>query len=176
MSRYFLDTEFLADDAKRRIDLISLGLVAEDGREYYAILTDDLYDIGKRANSWLQEHVLAQVQPWSDRAKADPLRRWRTRAEAHEELLSFVKAPTEFWAYYAAYDWVLFCQLLGGFPALPTGWPNWVMDLKQLATELAVPLADPPPWHHALLDARWARDTHARLRSHWARADCRFTP
>ena len=33
--RYFYDTEFLEDG--ETIDLISIGIVAEDGREYYAV-------------------------------------------------------------------------------------------------------------------------------------------
>lgn len=33
--KYFFDTEFHEDG--RTIDLISIGIVAEDGREYYAI-------------------------------------------------------------------------------------------------------------------------------------------
>lgn len=32
--KYFLDTEFHEDG--KTIDLISIGIVAEDGREYYA--------------------------------------------------------------------------------------------------------------------------------------------
>ena len=53
--KYFLDTEFLEGtqqrrlcsielpklfDTKNTIDLISIGIVAEDGREYYAISKD----------------------------------------------------------------------------------------------------------------------------------------
>ena len=40
--RYFYDTEFLEDG--ETIDLISIGIVAEDGREYYAV-TDMLYSL-----------------------------------------------------------------------------------------------------------------------------------
>lgn len=64
--RYYIDTEFLEGPQKKRflgmpygetkptIDLISIGIVAEDGREYYAISKDfnlkeawDRYDIKK---------------------------------------------------------------------------------------------------------------------------------
>ena len=45
--KYFLDTEFIEGNQKRffgktkpTIDLISIGMVAEDGREYYAISKD----------------------------------------------------------------------------------------------------------------------------------------
>ena len=45
--KYFLDTEFLEGTQKKwfgqtkpTIDLISIGIVCEDGREYYAISKD----------------------------------------------------------------------------------------------------------------------------------------
>lgn len=158
--RYYLDTEFLVDWP--RLDLLSLAVVADNGREYYAVVTDDLSDIAeraKRANPWLWEHVLPQVLPWETRAKADPDSRWRTRAEIVDELRAFVQRPTEFWAYYAAYDWVLVCELMGGVPEVSRlGWPNWINDLRQRGWERGHRvMADPPPWHHALRDARWVR-------------------
>jgi 3' exoribonuclease, RNase T-like len=36
--KIFYDTEFIEDG--RTIDLISIGMVAEDGREYYAVNRD----------------------------------------------------------------------------------------------------------------------------------------
>jgi len=36
--RFFYDTEFI--DNGRTIELISIGVVSEDGREYYAISTE----------------------------------------------------------------------------------------------------------------------------------------
>jgi hypothetical protein len=36
--KYFIDTEYF--DREQVIDLISLGVVAEDGREFYAISTE----------------------------------------------------------------------------------------------------------------------------------------
>lgn len=54
--RYFYDTEFIEDGAT--ITLVSIGIVAEDGREYYAVSTD--FD-GARANHWVRENVLAKL-------------------------------------------------------------------------------------------------------------------
>ena len=42
LMRIFYDTEFLEDG--RTIDLISIGMVAEDGREYYAVTSDADWD------------------------------------------------------------------------------------------------------------------------------------
>lgn len=47
--RYFYDTEFIEDG--QTIELVSIGIVAEDGREYYAVSTD--FDPA-RANPWVR--------------------------------------------------------------------------------------------------------------------------
>jgi hypothetical protein len=56
--RYWLDTEFIEDG--KTIDLISIGIVAEDGREYYAISTDFN---PKKASRWVEENVLSTLPP-----------------------------------------------------------------------------------------------------------------
>jgi len=65
--KYFIDTEFheykrkpFLSKAVDTIELISIGIVAEDGREYYAISKD--FDI-KAAwkNEWLRENVLSSI-------------------------------------------------------------------------------------------------------------------
>lgn len=53
MTRYFVDTEFIEDG--KTIDLISIGIACEDGRELY--LQSVEFDPDK-ANDWVQEHVL----------------------------------------------------------------------------------------------------------------------
>ena len=54
--RYFYDTEFIDDG--RTIELISIGVVAEDGREYYAVSTEFDPD---RAGSWVRKNVLPKL-------------------------------------------------------------------------------------------------------------------
>ena len=56
---YFYDTEFIEDG--QTIDLVSIGIVASDGREYYAVSTDaDL----SRANPWGEEaRVTSSPEP-----------------------------------------------------------------------------------------------------------------
>lgn len=56
MTRYFLDTEFIEDG--RTIDLISVGIVSSDGREYYAQSTE--FD-HRNASDWVRENVLAHL-------------------------------------------------------------------------------------------------------------------
>ena len=72
--RYWLDTEFIA--APYSIDLISIGLVAEDGREFYAESNEVDWS---KANLW----TLANVRPQqghgarANRLCGEAIHRWR---------------------------------------------------------------------------------------------------
>ena len=46
----------------------------------------------------------------------------------------------EFYAYYADYDWVVFCWLYGRMIDLPKGFPMYCRDLKQELDNIAIPL------------------------------------
>ena len=151
--RVFLDTEFSEDG--RTIELISLALVAQDGREFYACNTgfDPAY-----VNPWVRQHVLPKLLP-----RSDP--RWMTRGGIREGVRSFLDvsgAKPEVWAYYASYDWVVFCQLFGRMIDLPKGYPMFCRDLKQLSVDVGSPQHPPGPEneHCALDDARWNRDLY----------------
>lgn len=77
---------------------------------------------------------------------------------------------TEFYGYYADYDWVVFCQLFGRMVDLPEGFPYYCRDLKQTMDELGLDgdwkktnCPDPVNEHHALVDARWNMNLHKAL-------------
>lgn len=145
--RYFLDTEFIEDG--KTIDLVSIGIVAEDGREYYACSTEARLDL---ASEWVRNNVLPHLPPYSDKA-------WKPRKYIAHDVFSFIYGPCpQIWAYYADYDWVALCQLFGTMMQLPSHFPKFCMDLKQLSyhkggTVLHPP--DPTDEHNALADARW---------------------
>ena len=151
--RYFFDTEFIEDG--RTIDLISIGIVDETGRGYYAASGDaDL----RKASPWVRQNVLPQLPPY-----AYPL--WKPRVQIRDDVLTFVTGEPEFWAYYAAYDWVALCQLFGTMMDLPKGWPKYCRDLKQLSVSVGSP-QHPPQLsgvHDALADARWNRELYEFL-------------
>lgn len=117
--KYFLDTEFI--DNGTTIDLISIGIVAEDGREYYAQNLDTHFD---GASYWVQENVLAKLENreyW--RFREGESKPWRRRGQMALDIDEFCNAAAygrpEFWAYYGAYDWVAVCQLFGTMMKLP---------------------------------------------------------
>lgn len=149
--RYYLDTEFNEDG--RTIDLISIALVCEDGREFYAVSKEaELH----RVNEWVRVNVLPLLPP-----PTSP--EWMTRAQIRDGILAFLgKDKPTFWAYFADYDWVAFCQLFGRMVDLPRQMPQFCMDLKQLAVMKGNPRLPPQREgnHNALADARWNRDIH----------------
>ncbi len=126
--RYFYDSEFIEDG--RTIDLVSIGVVDEHGREFYAISTE--FD-DRHAVPWVRRNVL-------DRLPSPGHPAWRSRARIRDELLRFLVEPLreqpdqelELWAWYAAYDHVVLAQLWGRMPSLPRQIPRFTKDLRQL--------------------------------------------
>lgn len=196
---YYIDTEFLEGKQKESfpislfrketpetIDLISIGIVAEDGREYYAISKDfNLREAWNR--EWIRNNVLFPIY-WELVQQEDPIRAdekfgnygnfegyitrhfknqykyfkklinkyGKTNKQIVEELagkhnpLSFIKregqvgggTSIKFYAYYADYDWVVFCWLFGNMIELPSGFPKYCIDLKQTTDEVANKVTD----------------------------------
>ena len=153
--RYFIDSEFYEDGTT--IDLISIALVAEDGREFYAVSQDAQLH---RVSPWVRENVLPHLPKYGDPA-------WMPRSGIASALRAFVfsNSKPEFWAYHASYDWVTLCQLYGTMMDLPEGWPKFCLDLKQLSVDVGSPKHPPDPEveHNALVDARWNRDLYGFL-------------
>lgn len=152
--KYFLETEFI--EYPCTIDLMSIGLVSEDGREYYAINRECDFD---RAEAGVKEHLIGHADP------AD----FKTKAQIRDDILAFVREPNpEFWGYYADYHWVVFCWLFGPRLESPKRWPLYCRDIKQWCDMLG----DPDVYqqgrreHHALADARWNRRVYDFLVSY----------
>lgn len=175
MTTYAYDTEFHEDG--RTVDLISIGIVADDGREYYAVSSD--FDQARvQAHPWLKEHVWPQLPlksaniltqtgavSWLDPEAPEVKDRATIAAEVKDFLLAG-EGPTELWAYFGAYDHVALAQLYGPMSALPDGIPMWTHDLNQLGEAFGV--AQWPEQtagqHNALGDARWVMGCMNALR------------
>lgn len=164
--RYWLDTEFIEDG--RTIDLISIGMISEDGRELYLQNQECNFD---KASDWVARNVLLQLQEFDmgqrtptgvdkDRIRNDniPAYRyetggwvrdsgvWRMRSEIAKAVQEFCEFGMhhetnrpEIWAYYADYDWVVLCQLFGTMMDLPKSFPRYCRDVKQLCDSLGNP-------------------------------------
>lgn len=156
--KYFLDTEFIEGFHKPRfgkrrhfIDLISIGIVREDGSSYYAISTEFNE---KDADEWVKDnvisklpkrHVNATVGGDSPRIVTESFA-WKNNSVIKREVAQFFgcwdeglyfRAPEgiEVYGYYADYDWVLFCSLFGRMIDLPKGFPMYCRDIKQMMDE-----------------------------------------
>jgi hypothetical protein len=145
--RFFYDCEFIEDG--RTIDLVSIGVVDETGREFYAVSTE--FDPA-RAIPWVHRNVLDKLPP-----PADPA--WRSLVQIRTDLLAFLvesREPIELWAWMAAYDHVALCQLWGDMRALPRPIPRFTHELRQLWEAAGSPELPPAPpdQHDALADAR----------------------
>lgn len=254
--KYFLDTEFLEGTQtngqpffefwlgpKRKpqptIELISIGIVSEDGREYYAISKDfnlkeawnrfqwkDWHSIHNEKLQqkvyWIRENVLKPIylellemelgyaysmheffKSNSFQISSNDLKQFKrlinkygkTNKQIAKEIKEFVgteetignweqvkdKMNTQFYGYYADYDWVVFCWLFGKMIDLPGGFPMYCIDLKQeldriqefhvdrykagkLETFATYP-KQPSIQHHALEDAKWNKQLHYFLES-----------
>ncbi len=149
--RFFYDLEFLERGPEFPLELISMGVAAEDGRELF--LANSEFDL-VRMTPWLREHVLPSLPPVGHPS-------WRPRAEIAAELQKFVGEETpEWWGDFAAYDHVILCQLFGDMTGLPSGWPMFTRDLEQLKEFLGnppLPVYNGRP-HDALAEACWLRD------------------
>lgn len=191
--RYYLDTEFIEDG--KTIDPISIGIVCDDGRTYYAINAE--CDFSK-AGAWVLQNVLAPMglgrggihainptDPGLSPKERQTLLDSKSKRQIKEDLLAFF-APNsisttdtvatcateddygkvEIWGYYADYDWVVFCQLFGQMIDLPDGFPMYCRDIKQVCDALGNPELPPQEnEHNALEDARWNKQALKFLES-----------
>lgn len=193
MKTIYLDTEFSegffkpigwlpkwfpGNKPRWSIELISIGLVDNEGKEYYAINKDFKRS---RCNDWVKENVLTKLPErliiednWWDRYHGiepedsemyTPNPVYKSIAEIKQGIMEFVNPtsgegtlnnkawndhlnkykvvatenrPIQFKAYYADYDWILFCTIFGTMDQLPAGFPMYCIDIKQEMDRMVV--------------------------------------
>lgn len=140
-TRYFLDTEFRSFDA---CQLISVAIVGEDGREFYAERSD--FE-SSRCSDFVREIVLPQLGQFP--ARSLPL------ADLRRDLSSWLSEipprPKPVLCYDYEGDFALLTNVLGG--PLPRGWKAENVAMRLDARRLAAYFAGHKE-HHALNDAR----------------------
>lgn len=151
--KYFIDTEFSERGNKYPIELISIGIISEDGREFYAHSAE--YDAAN-CNDWVKENVLKYLQ------NKLPMNLYSIK----ESIKTFIgNDKPEFWGYYSDYDWVVFCQIFGTMIDLPKNFPMYCNDLKQLCKSVGNPQLPKQisGEHNALNDAKWNKKIYKFL-------------
>jgi len=148
--KYWFDTEFNEHDGI--IELISIGIISEDGREYYAENSEFCAD---DVDPWIIENVVSQLTGQS-----------KTKNEIKQDLTNFFNpAPTEIWAWFGEYDWIVLRQIFGHMLEWPSDWPLSHMNLEQLRISKNTDNLPPQPKnsHHALADAKWCKEAWTDL-------------
>ncbi|MGP9490073.1 3'-5' exoribonuclease domain-containing protein [Glutamicibacter sp. AOP5-A2-7] len=153
--RYFYDTEFL--DTGSEVHLISIGIVAEDGREYYAVNRHAPWDAIAK-NDWLMKNVVPQLPP-------EPA--WSAPHFIRNEVHSFLTAggKPDLWAWFSAYDHLCLSQLWGRMIDVPAPMPQYTNDVRALSawtgiTRLPAQVAGA---HDALQDAHHVKTMHDHI-------------
>lgn len=176
--KYFIDTEFhehkkpvkfLGITIKKvwTIDLISIGIKCEDGREYYAINRDLNLKYAKK-DSWLKKNVIDKLPakrelypPHGSPRLWQESMRWLPMEQIKQEIIDFCggklfqddfgnvgyeypNGTPEFYGYYGSYDWVVFCWIFGRMLDLPNGFPMYIRDLKPILDEYV----DKQDWYY----------------------------
>lgn len=164
-TRIFYDAEFIEDG--RTIELISIGMVTDTGREYYAV-NRDMPIRRIRGHQWLMDNVVPHLPKGAGDLRNSFSERWlfhygdpvvKRRQIIAREVAAFILdagPDVELWAWYGAYDHVVLCQLWGRMIDLPDGIPMWTNDLRQEVARLGDPRMPEQEHgaHNALADAR----------------------
>ena len=149
-TRIYFDTEFIEDG--KTIDLISIGMVKDNGDSYYAVSEE--FD-WQKANDFVVKNVFPSLGNVSA----------KSRKVIKKEIIEFCNHDDlEFWAYYCSYDWVVLCQLFGTMMDLPKNFPMYCNDLKSFSYLNGIenqPAQEDN--HNALDDAKWNKEYYDLL-------------
>lgn len=132
--KVFFDTEFTG--LHQRTTLVSIGLISEDGKTFYAETTD--YD-SNQVDDWIDTNVIAHLRFTADYSSTPKLdfdhHAMKSSTVVVGKTLSEWLAQwenIELWSDCLAYDWVLFCNLFGGALNLPKSIYYIPFDLSTL--------------------------------------------
>jgi len=119
--KLFFDTEFTG--LHKDTTLISIGIVSEDGRRFYAEFTDYAKE---QVNKWIQEHVVNNLSlnyltcniehsGVSDVSDSGFIKVRGTKYHIFKKLSEWLAQfdSVEMWSDCLAYDWVLFNDIFG---------------------------------------------------------------
>lgn len=167
----YYDSEFLENGVT--IKFLSIGMIAEDGRELYRITNNMNTIIAAARDHWLKENVLSSfplvhpidpAYPVWDESHPDfyAINNQTTIALDIHKFIAETYNPS-LWAWFGAYDHVLLAQLFGKMIHLPQSIPMYTNDLMTEVERLGRPYVPQMPGrtgHNALSDAKevmWRR-------------------
>ena len=182
-TKLFLDTEFTG--LHKDTTLLSIGLISECGKMFYAELTD--YD-KNQIDEWLQTNVLDKFvlkylnsdiehSGVTDETELDFIKFKGTRTHLKVELERWLSQfeAVEIWSDCLAYDWVLFCDIFGHAFNVPKNVYYIPFDICTVfkmkginpdisrAEFIGVTYPDNYGQHNALVDAKVIRNCYNKL-------------
>ena len=154
--KVFFDTEFYEDG--KTIDLMSIGMVREDGNTLY-LLNRDCDWRKPLADKWHCANTIPHLPPFGDN-------RWVHKQAIARQVQAFCGHQPEIWGYYSSSDWVVLYQLFGRMTNLPDGWPKFCRDFKQLIVDTGFACGSNDGAHDALQDALWLKKQFERFQEY----------
>lgn len=163
--KFYFDVEFHEHDVEtvggrkiRVVELISIGMIDERGRKFYAVNSDFDYEAAGK-NFFLKTHVLDKLPPKSE---------WKPFTQIQSELFRFIGSQeADFYHWQAPHDELLLYELLSP-PILRGGRPcimalhdsvHMVINIGQKFNDIGRPKGILPPKpanrHDPLADADW---------------------
>lgn len=132
---------------KWTVELISIGIVKENGDTYYAVSSEFSRS---NCNKWVKENVLPLLpekmligddEYWDGdfgTSNLIPNPVYKSLNQIKKDVIKFAGTHPVFYAYFADYDWVVLCSnIFGSMINLPKGWPMYCRDLKQVLDDKA---------------------------------------
>ena len=179
--KIFYDTEFIERGPSLPIELVSIGMVREDGETLYLINADVSLSALVR-HPWLQMNAVPYlpinigqdgfILSWDpEHPDYGRVRGLDAIAPEVREFCTAGETDTELWAYYGAYDHVVLAQTFGTMADYPAGMPMYTNDIMQLWHSLGGPSnvllhgrsEGLWPEHNALWDAKWVKKAYEAL-------------
>lgn len=198
--KVFIDFEYLNRGSEHPVNLVSVGMVDDQGNELYGINVDAPLS-ALWQNRWTRENLwpTLPLEPVNQGAIAildwdathPDIAHVRKLENLREDVLQFLIAEgePEIWGWCSGFDYVLLSQLWGTFDDRPPLMPMFIHDLEQLA----VNELEPDAWNHiqrqcateategasearhnALVDAREIRRLHAGVMEFRERGGCPY--
>ena len=188
--KLFFDAEFTG--LHQKTTLISIGVVSEDNRTFYAEFSD--YD-QSQVDPWIQEYVIARLRfeasldgqdEYYIKSRNNPniplTKTWNVELRGHSSLIGaelgewlqqYGFGRIEIWSDCLAYDWVLFNEIWGGALRIPENISYIPFDIctyfrimgidPDINREEFVGITEGIQKHNALWDARIIRDCYEKL-------------
>ncbi len=124
--KLFIDTEFT--DLTQSAQLLSLALVSECGKAFYAVFDD--YD-KEKCSDFVCREVIPYLELETNNLKPQITYLKTNTQEIKTALLKWLSQfeIIQMWADVPYYDWVLFCELFGGALFIPKQIHYMCMDL-----------------------------------------------